>query len=165
MCLSLSSGVSLRCLILCWERVCSLSVSLPGCSCLVTAISSPLLPWGCSWGHAGWYLTRSFRIHVHRQNPVSNQDSGAVDSSPISVFLSATTGHLPHGSGGGERLSPTSTAGALCPPVSNVSRAPAAPEEQPKLPSPGARPSPSVGCGWLGPGGQAKCCRNKTELK
>lgn len=100
MCLSLSSGVSLRCLILCWERVCSLSVSLPGCSCLVTAISSPLLPWGCSWGHTGWYLTCSFRIHVHRRNPVSNQDSGAVDSSPISVFLSATTGHLPHGSGG-----------------------------------------------------------------
>lgn len=53
---------------------------------------------------------------------------------------------------GGERPSPTSTAGALCPPVSNSSRVPAAPEEQPELLGPGPGPSPLEGCGWLSPG-------------
>lgn len=164
-CHSLSSGVSLWCLILCWERVCSLLVSLPDCSWLVTAISSPFSAWDCSWGHTGLYLTWNFCIHVHRWNPVFSQDSGAVENlGDFKLHLGVFFCHHrpPAPRIWGKRGWAPQALLELC-----VHLSPMFAEhlEQPKLLGPGTGPSPLVGCGWLGPGGQAKCCQNKTELK
>lgn len=80
-----------------------------------------------------------------------------VTSSPVFRFLSAIAGQRPHGSMGEKGQAPQ----ALLDPCFHLSPTFPAPEEQPELLG---QPR------WQGVGAwalvwQAKCCRNKTELK